>query len=124
MKCVTLSAAFVLLLSSASPAHGQAWLAKGYQMSAMTYDSLGLVVTLDESGARSRREFERLLTDNGSAYVSAAHALACRTLGIRHTRTPLPATNQRQSRALHPHPHQQLGARRDLPLKPRTHQRP
>jgi transposase len=30
---------------------------------------------------------ERLLTDNGSAYVSALHALACRRLGIRHLRT-------------------------------------
>ena len=30
---------------------------------------------------------ERLLTDNGSAYVSAVHALACRRLGIRHSRT-------------------------------------
>lgn len=29
---------------------------------------------------------ERVLTDNGSAYVSAAHALACRALGIRHLR--------------------------------------
>jgi transposase InsO family protein len=32
-------------------------------------------------------EVERLMTDNGSAYVSVAHALACRTLGIRHIRT-------------------------------------
>ncbi len=32
-------------------------------------------------------EVERLLTDNGSAYVSALHALACRRLGIRHLRT-------------------------------------
>jgi transposase InsO family protein len=31
-------------------------------------------------------EIERLLTDNGSAYVSVAHALACRALGIRHLR--------------------------------------
>ena len=30
---------------------------------------------------------ERLLTDNGGAYVSALHALACRRLGIRHSRT-------------------------------------
>ena len=29
---------------------------------------------------------ERLMTDNGSAYVSTAHALACRALGIRHIR--------------------------------------
>jgi hypothetical protein len=30
---------------------------------------------------------ERVMTDNGSAYVSTAHSLACRTLGIRHLRT-------------------------------------
>jgi transposase InsO family protein len=27
------------------------------------------------------------MTDNGSAYVSTLHALACRALGIRHIRT-------------------------------------
>jgi integrase-like protein len=30
---------------------------------------------------------ERVMTDNGSAYRSAVHALACRALGIRHLRT-------------------------------------
>jgi transposase InsO family protein len=30
---------------------------------------------------------ERLLTDNGSAYLSVAHARTCRRLGIRHLRT-------------------------------------
>src|SRR5215211_2093925 len=30
---------------------------------------------------------EELITDNGSAYRSAVHALACRLLGIRHLRT-------------------------------------
>ena len=30
---------------------------------------------------------ERVLTDNGSAYVSTIHAVACRALGIRHLRT-------------------------------------
>jgi transposase InsO family protein len=32
-------------------------------------------------------QVERVLTDNGSAYISAIHALACRRLGIRHLRT-------------------------------------
>ena len=43
---------------------------------------------------------ERLLTDNGSAYVSAAHALACRRLGIRHLRTRpyRPQTNGKAER--------------------------
>jgi hypothetical protein len=30
---------------------------------------------------------ERVMTDNGSAYISTLHAIACRTLGIRHLRT-------------------------------------
>ncbi len=30
---------------------------------------------------------ERLMTDNGSPYRSAVHAIACHTLGIRHLRT-------------------------------------
>jgi transposase InsO family protein len=43
---------------------------------------------------------ERLLTDNGSAYVSALHALACRALGIRHSRTRpyRPQTNGKAER--------------------------
>ena len=45
-------------------------------------------------------EIERLLTDNGSAYVSVAHALACRALGIRHLRTRpyRPQTNGKAER--------------------------
>jgi transposase InsO family protein len=43
---------------------------------------------------------ERLLTDNGSAYRSAIHALACRALGIRHLRTRprRPQTNGKAER--------------------------
>jgi transposase InsO family protein len=43
---------------------------------------------------------ERLLTDNGSAYVSTLHALACRRLGIRHSRTRpyRPQTNGKAER--------------------------
>jgi transposase InsO family protein len=43
---------------------------------------------------------ERVLTDNGSAYVSAVHALACRQLGIRHNRTRpyRPQTNGKAER--------------------------
>jgi transposase InsO family protein len=45
-------------------------------------------------------EVERLMTDNGSAYVSVAHALACRSLGIRHIRTRpyRPQTNGKAER--------------------------
>jgi transposase len=32
-------------------------------------------------------EVERLMTDNGSAYRSTMHAIACRALGIKHIRT-------------------------------------
>jgi transposase InsO family protein len=31
-------------------------------------------------------EVERVMSDNGTGYVSKAHALACRALGVRHTR--------------------------------------
>jgi transposase InsO family protein len=43
---------------------------------------------------------ERILTDNGSAYVSAQHALACRRLHIRHSRTRpyRPQTNGKAER--------------------------
>jgi transposase InsO family protein len=43
---------------------------------------------------------ERVLTDNGGAYRSTIHALACRTLGIRHTRTRpyRPQTNGKAER--------------------------
>jgi hypothetical protein len=43
---------------------------------------------------------ERLITDNGSAYRSAIHAIACRTLGVRHLRTRpyRPQTNGKAER--------------------------
>ena len=43
---------------------------------------------------------ERLLTDNGSGYRSAVHAIACRVLGIRHLRTRRyrPQTNDKAER--------------------------
>jgi transposase InsO family protein len=43
---------------------------------------------------------ERLMTDNGSAYRSAVHALACRALHIRHLRTRprRPQTNGKAER--------------------------
>jgi transposase InsO family protein len=45
-------------------------------------------------------EVERVLTDNGSAYRSTAHAVACRALGIRHLRTRpyRPQTNGKAER--------------------------
>ena len=43
---------------------------------------------------------ERVMTDNGSAYRSSLHALACRTLGLRHLRTRpyRPQTNGKAER--------------------------
>jgi transposase InsO family protein len=45
-------------------------------------------------------EVERILTDNGSAYISTIHALTCRALGIRHLRTRprRPQTNGKAER--------------------------
>ena len=41
-----------------------------------------------------------MITDNGSPYVSTVHAIACRTLGIRHLRTRpyRPQTNGKAER--------------------------
>jgi transposase InsO family protein len=43
---------------------------------------------------------ERVMTDNGGAYVSAVHAIACRALGVRHVRTRpyRPQTNGKAER--------------------------
>jgi transposase InsO family protein len=43
---------------------------------------------------------ERLITDNGNAYRSTVHAIACRALGIRHLRTRpyRPQTNGKAER--------------------------
>jgi transposase InsO family protein len=45
-------------------------------------------------------EVERVMTDNGSAYVSAVFALACRALGVKHSRTRpyRPRTNGKAER--------------------------
>ena len=50
--------------------------------------------------ARYGIRVERVLTDNGSAYVSTIHAITCRTLGIRHLRTRprRPQTNGKAER--------------------------
>jgi transposase InsO family protein len=45
-------------------------------------------------------QVERVITDNGSPYVSTVHAVACRALGIRHLRTRpyRPQTNGKAER--------------------------
>jgi transposase InsO family protein len=50
--------------------------------------------------ARHGITVERVITDNGSPYVSTVHAIACRLLGIRHLRTRpyRPQTNGKAER--------------------------
>jgi transposase InsO family protein len=50
--------------------------------------------------ARHGIHVERILTDNGSAYISTIHAIACRQLGVRHLRTRprRPQTNGKAER--------------------------
>lgn len=50
--------------------------------------------------ARHGITVERVLTDNGSPYISALHAVCCRALGIRHLRTRprRPQTNGKAER--------------------------
>lgn len=45
-------------------------------------------------------QVERVMTDNGSPYVSTVHAVACRALGVRHLRTRprRPQTNGKAER--------------------------
>lgn len=74
------------------------------------YSRLAYVELLDDERASSAVGFlqravrffaqqgvqvERVMTDNGSAYISVAHAIACRALGIKHlhTRPRRPQTN-------------------------------
>jgi transposase InsO family protein len=54
------------------------------------------VTWLAEQGVR----VERVMTDNGSPYVSATHAATCRELGIKHVRTRpyRPQTNGKAER--------------------------
>ena len=66
---------------------------------------------------------QRLITDNGSAYRSTIHAIACRTRDPTPPHPPLPTPNQRQSRTIHPHPPRRLGLRRHLPQQRRTQRR-
>jgi len=85
----------------------------------------GRFVFFADPDARHGITVERLLTDNGSAYRSTLHAIACRTLGIRHLRTrAYRPQDQRQGRALHPHHARRLGLRPALQHQPRTDRSP
>ena len=65
-----------------------------------TQTAIGFLQRARTFYARYGITIERLLTDNGPAYVSALHAHACRTLGIRHLRTRpyRPQTNGKAER--------------------------
>ena len=67
---------------------------------------------------------ERVLSDNGSCYRSRAWRQACTELGIAPVHPPLPATDQRQSGTLQPHPDQRVGVRPPLPQRSRPPRRP
>jgi transposase InsO family protein len=62
--------------------------------------AIGFLRRAIEFYARHGITVEALITDNGSAYTSFAHAAACRLLGIRHLRTRpyRPQTNGKAER--------------------------
>jgi hypothetical protein len=64
---------------------------------------------------------QRVMTDNGSPYVSHVHAAACRELSAQAPTHPaLPATHQREGRALHPDTAARVGLRAHLSDKRRA----
>ena len=67
---------------------------------------------------------QRVMTDNGSAYRSTAHALACRALRLKHLRTRpyRPRTNGKAERFIKTAAGR-LGLRRDLPHQHQTPRR-
>ena len=67
---------------------------------------------------------ERVMSDNGSAYVSRARARLQDARDQTPAHPPLPSAHERQSRALHPHPARRLGLRRHLRQLPRAAPRP
>jgi transposase InsO family protein len=62
--------------------------------------AIAFLARASEFFARHGIAVEGVLTDNGSPYVSTAHAIACRTMGIRHLRTRprRPQTNGKAER--------------------------
>jgi transposase InsO family protein len=62
--------------------------------------AIGFLQRAVEFFSRHGVAVERVLTDNGSAYISTIHAVACRALGIRHLRTRprRPQTNGKAER--------------------------
>ena len=67
---------------------------------------------------------QRVLSDNGSGYISRVFAAACRRLRLVHRRTPtVYAPHQRRSRALHSDAAARMGLRAAIPEFGRAHRR-
>ena len=64
------------------------------------HTSVGFLKRAIEFFASHHITVERVMTDNGSPYISHAHTIACRQLGIRHLRTRpyRPQTNGKAER--------------------------
>jgi transposase InsO family protein len=64
------------------------------------HSAVGFLGRALEFFARHGIHVEQVMTDNGSPYRSAIHAIACRTLGVRHLRTRprRPQTNGKAER--------------------------
>ena len=67
---------------------------------------------------------ERVMTDNGSAYRSTIHALACRALGIRHLRTRPTARRPTAKPSASSAPCSAAGPTARSTAQPRTHRSP
>jgi transposase InsO family protein len=66
---------------------------------------------------------ERVMTDNGSCYLSRGFGQACNKLGLKHIKTKPHTPNQRQGRALHPNKLARMGLGPRLRQLRRTHSR-
>jgi transposase InsO family protein/transposase-like protein len=64
------------------------------------HSAVGFLRRALEFFARHGITVERVMTDNGSPYISTLHAIACRALGVRHQRTRprRPQTNGKAER--------------------------
>ena len=67
---------FIVLPSVSTPLAAQPWIARGYQMSAMSFDSLGFRVVIDDEGSRLPGSFERLLVD-GCTEILQRNGIRC-----------------------------------------------
>jgi hypothetical protein len=78
-----------LLLVTPPPLKAQSWIDKGYQMSAMSFDSLGFRVVIDDEGSRLPESFQRLLIEDCMQLLerNGVHSVVV-GLDARETRRP------------------------------------